>query len=83
MLSITAKNVIHNFDQACNKVIQTNGPILITRDNDKNVVLISQVEYNNLLENIYIRKSMSNYSMLLESIEQAKTENLTVLDIDR
>ncbi len=81
MLAITASNAIQNFDQTCDNVIQNYEPVIITRDNDKNVVLISQTEYDNLLENIYIRKSKTNYSRLLESIEEAKTGNLTVLDM--
>lgn len=80
MLAITASNVIQNFDKTCDNVIQNYEPVIITRDNDKNVVLISQAEYDNLLENIYIRKSKTNYSRLLESIEEAKSGNLTVLD---
>lgn len=80
MLAITASNAIQNFDQICDNVIQNYEPVIITHDNDKNVVLISQAEYDNLLENIYIRKSKSNYSRLLESIEEAKTGNLTILN---
>lgn len=81
MLATTASNVIQNFDKTCDKVIQNCEPIIITRDNDSNVVLISQAEYNNLLENIYVRSSKANYSRLLESIEEAKAGKLTVLDI--
>lgn len=80
MLATTASNVIQNFDQTCDKVIQNYEPVIITRDNGNNVVLISQAEYDNLLENIYIRKSKTNYSRLLESIEEAKAGKLTVLD---
>ncbi|MCX4327849.1 MAG: type II toxin-antitoxin system Phd/YefM family antitoxin [Lachnospiraceae bacterium] len=80
MLAITARNVIQNFDQTCDNVVQNYEPVIITRDNDKNVVLISQTEYDNLLENIYIRKSKTNYSRLFESIEEAKTGNLTILN---
>lgn len=80
MLTTTASNVIKNFDQTCDNVIQNYEPVIITRDNDKNVVLISQAEYDNLIENIYVRKSKTNYSRLLESIEEAKAGNLTVLD---
>lgn len=80
MLTTTASNVLQNFDQTCDNVIQNYEPVIITRDNNKNVVLISQAEYDNLIENIYIRKSKTNYSRLLESIEEAKAGNLTVLN---
>lgn len=81
MLATTISNAVKDFDKTCDNVVQNCEPIIITRDNDNNVVLISQAEYNNLLENIYIRKSKANYSRLLESIEEAKAGKLTTLDI--
>lgn len=81
MLATTASNIVKNFDQACDDAIQNCEPIIIARDNGNNVVLISQAEYDNLLENIYVRKSKANYSRLLESIEEARASKLTVLDI--
>ena len=81
MLATTAHNLVQNFDKTCDSVVQNCEPVIITRDNDNNVVLISQAEYNNLLENIYVRKSKANYSRLLESIEEAKEGKLTVLEI--
>ncbi len=81
MLATTASNVIQNFDKTCDSVIQDCEPVIITRDNGNNVVLVSQAEYNNLLENIYVRKSEANYSRLLESIEEAKEGKLKVLDL--
>lgn len=80
MLATTINNAVKDFDKTCDIVVQNCEPIIITRDNNDNVVLISQAEYNNLLENIYIRKSKANYSRLLESIEEAKAGKLTALD---
>jgi Antitoxin of toxin-antitoxin stability system len=80
MLATTAHNVIQNFDETCDSVVQNCEPVIITRNDDNNVVLISQAEYDNLLENIYVRKSKSNYSRLLESIEEARAGKLISLD---
>lgn len=82
MLATTISNAIKNFDRTCDKVIQNCEPMIITRDNNKNVVLISQEEYDNLLENLYIRKSKANYARLLESLEEVKTGKLTAFDWD-
>lgn len=81
MLATTAHNLVQNFDETCDSVIQNCEPIIITRDNDNNVVLISQAEYDNLIENLYIRRSKANYTRLLNSIEEAKAGKLTVLDL--
>ena len=81
MLATTTNDIMKNFDQACDDAIQNCEPIIIARDNGNNVVLLSQAEYDNLLENIYVRKSRANYSRLLESIEEARAGKLTILDV--
>ncbi len=81
MIATTAHNLVQNFVETCDNVIQNCEPIIVTRDNDNNVVLISQAEYDNLIENLYIRMSKANYTRLLNSIEEAKTGKLTVLDL--
>ena len=80
MLETTFYNAIKDFDRICDNVIQSCEPLTITRDNGENVVLISQTEYDNLLENLYIRSSGANYTQLLESIEEARASRLTTLD---
>lgn len=47
-------------------------PITITRRNRQNAVLISEVEYNNMLENQYILSNPANLSWLQQSLNQAK-----------
>ena len=81
MLATTADSIVKNFDKTCDEVIQNCEPVIIARNNGSNVVLVSQAEYNNLLENIYVRRSKANYSHLLKSIEEAKAGKLTVLNI--
>ncbi len=82
MLATTVHNFVHNFDETCDSVIQNCEPIIITRSNDDNVVLISQAEYDNLIENLYIRKEKANYIRLLNSIEEAKAGKLTVFNME-
>lgn len=72
MLATTLNNAVKDFEKTCDNVVHNCEPLIITRSNDNNVVLISQAEYDNLLENLYIRKSQANYDRLLESIEEAK-----------
>lgn len=42
MLATTAHNLVQNFDKTCDSVIQNCEPIIITRSNDNNVVLIDR-----------------------------------------
>ena len=51
--------------------------LIITRKDNKNVVVISEETYNNMIENIYIMGNINNYDWLMESrkqLEQGKTE---------
>ena len=81
MLATNISNIIKNFDETCENIIQNCEPVIVTRNNNNNVVIISQAEYDNMLENMYIRKSSANYKRLLKSINQAKQGNLITLDI--
>ena len=40
--------------------------IIVTRKDNKNVVVISEESYNNLLENIHVLGNKSNYDWLKE-----------------
>lgn len=82
MLATTINNALKDFDKTCDEVVQNCEPVIITRNNNDNVVLISQSEYDNLMENIYIRKSEANYARLLKSIEEAKAGKLITFDLD-
>ena len=46
--------------------------MIITRKNEKNVVMISEETYNNLVENVYVFSNKANYDWLMESKEQLK-----------
>ncbi len=82
MLATTINNALKDFDKTCDNVVRNCEPLIITRNNAQNVVLMSQSEYNNLLENLYIRKSETNYNRLLESIAEAKAGKLITAGLD-
>ncbi len=49
--------------------------LVITRKNNKNVVVISEETYNNLLENIYVIGDRTNFDWLMESKQQLEQKN--------
>ncbi len=57
--------------------------ILVTRKDNRNVVVMSEEAYNNLLENNYLRSSKANYDRLLESIDQLKNGNVVSMELPR
>lgn len=76
MIATNSNNVRNNFNDVCNKIVQDSEVAVIIRENDENVVLMSQSQYENIMENIYIRNSKNNYEWLKESIRQAEEGKL-------
>ena len=72
MLATNYTNARQNFAHYCNKAVHDFEPIIITRRNDENVVLISEAEYNNLMENLFVRRNPDEYKRLVESIRKFK-----------
>jgi antitoxin YefM len=82
MLATDISNALRDFEQTCDDVVNNCEPVIVTRSNNNNVVIISQSEYNNMLENIYVRKNSANYKHILESMEQAKQGHLVNFDLE-
>lgn len=76
MIATNFNNMRNNFNEVCNKIIQDSDIAVITREDAENVVLMSQSQYENMMENLYIRNSKNNYEWLKESIKQAEEGNL-------
>lgn len=60
-------------------------PVFITIKENRNVVLMSEEVYNNLLENVYLLGNKANYDWLMESKQQllsgkAKAHELVEVD---
>ena len=44
--------------------------MIVTRKNNKNVVIVSEDSYNNMMENLHLVGSKANYDWLMESKNQ-------------
>lgn len=83
MIATTYSSVRQNFKKYCDKATVDFETIIITRERGDNVVMLSEAEYNNLLENLYVRRNPKHYNELLQSIEQLKQgkgQNRELLD---
>lgn len=72
MLAINYTSARQNFKEYCDKANSDFETIIVTRKQGGNVVMMSEDEYNNLMENIFIRSNPKYYAELIESIEQIK-----------
>ena len=70
MLAVNYTNLRENMKSYIDKVTDDYETMIITRKDNKNVVLISEEAYNNLLENAYIASTKANFDWLMESKKQ-------------
>ena len=59
------------------KVCDDRAPLLVTRQNARSVVLISEEDYEGLMETVHLLKSPANATRLLRSIKEADEGKLT------
>jgi len=87
MLAVNYTNLRDNMKKYMDKVTDDYETMIVTRKNNKNVVMISEETYNNLLENAYLMGNKANYDWLMESkaqLEQGKVsvQELTEVNVD-
>ena len=61
MMTIDFTNFEDNMNSYMDWVIDEHEPVRVTRKNNRNVVIISQENYNNLMENAHIFESKANF----------------------
>ena len=80
MLAINYNDLKENMNSYMDKITDEYETIIVTRSNNKNVVMISKEAYNNLLENAYITSSKANFDWLMESKKQLEEGKLVKID---
>ena len=65
MIATNYSEVRNNLKAYCDKATKDYETIIITRKNNENVVLMSEEEYNNLMENLYIMSNKNYYNELI------------------
>jgi antitoxin YefM len=52
-------------------VCDSHAPLLVTRQNARSVVMVSEEDYEGLIETVHLLRSPANAARLFQSIEQA------------
>lgn len=73
MLAVNYTNFRENLKDYMDKATDDYETMIVTRKNNKNVVMISEESYNNLMENVYVMGNKTNYDWLMESKEQLES----------
>jgi antitoxin YefM len=82
MDAITYTNLRQNLKSYMDKVFNDHDPLIITRKNNENVVLMSIDEYNSLIETNYLLSSKTNAEHLQKSINQHKAGKIKEKDLN-
>lgn len=77
MLAVNYTNLRENMKTYMDKVTDDYETMIVTRKDNKNVVMLSEESYNNLMENIYVMGNKSNYDWLVESKAQLEKGNIS------
>jgi antitoxin YefM len=72
MDAITYTQARKNFTSVMNKVCEDRTPIIITRQSEKPVVMMSLEDYNAIEETMYLLHSPKNAQRLYRALEQLK-----------
>ena len=81
MDAITYTDLRQNLKSYMDKVINDNDPLIITRKNSENVVLMAVAEYNSLIETNYLLSNEANAEHLKKSINQHKSGKLKAREL--
>lgn len=79
---MTYTSVRANLAKAMEKVCNDHDAIIITRNKEQSVVLMSLEDYNALEETAYLLKSPANAKRLSESIEQLESGKGTIRNLN-
>lgn len=81
MLAINYTTLRDNMKTYMDKVTDDYETMIVTRKDNKNVVILSEEAYNNLMENVYVMGNKENYDWLMESKEQFERGSFSVQNL--
>ena len=70
MIALNYSQFRENMKKYLDTVCDDYEALTVTRKDNRNVVVVSEEAYNNLLENVYIMSNKANYDWLMESLKQ-------------
>ena len=82
MTAVTYTAVRENLASTMDRVCADHEPVIITRNRDQAVVMLSLDDYKSLQETAYLLRTPANAKRLLESIEALEKGNIVTKDID-
>jgi len=82
MNSISGTSFRKNLSSVLNTVENDHIPYLIKRKNHKNIILLTEEEYESTKETLYLLSNPANANQIKKSIEQAKRGEFAKVNLD-
>lgn len=80
--SISGTSFRKNLSSVLNTVENDHVPYLIKRKNHKNIILLTEEEYESTKETLYLLSNPANANRIKKSIEQAKRGEFAKVNLD-
>jgi antitoxin YefM len=77
MAHVSYSDLRNNLASYMDGVCNDRAPLLVTRQNARSVILMSEEDYEGLMETVHLLKSPANATRLLRSIKEADEGKLT------
>ena len=81
MLAVNYTNLRDNMKMYMDKITDDYETMIVTRKDNKNVVMISEESYNNLMENIYVMGNKENDDWLIKGKSQLENGQCSVHEL--
>jgi antitoxin YefM len=81
MAHVSYTELRSNLSNLMDTVCDSRAPLLVTRQNARSVVMISENEYEGLMETVHLLRSPANVTRLLQSIGEANSGQLTEFEL--
>ena len=81
MLAVNFTELRGNMKECMDKVSDDFETLIVTRKKNKNIVMISEETYNNMMENMHLIGNEENYKWLMESKRQLEEGMLQMKEL--
>ena len=81
MLAVNYTELRGNMKERMDKVSDDFETLIVTRKKNKNIVMISEETYNNMMENMHLIGNEENYKWLMESKRQLEEGMLQMKEL--
>jgi len=82
MLAVNYSTIRSKLKDYCDKVTDNNETVIVTRKDEKNVVLISLDYYNEIMKALRNTEYLNKLDKSMEQIEQGKTVTKTIEELE-